>query len=158
MISSRRTPLRGILCWGEGEDLGGAGRPLSEGSPYPPNLPDPPRTSPKSTRLCRVKICFALFGAGALGGSFLLVWAVGSFCSVRLSRSFGVRDTVREYFSALVYGIVQPLISNISPKRNDPRVVSPQSSTNSCHFYPVAERVKTSAFRWRNAARSSRNW
>ena len=24
-------------------------------------------------------------------------------------------------------------------------------------FYPVAERVKTSAFRWRNAARSSRN-
>ena len=25
-----------------------------------------------------------------------------------------------------------------------------------CHFYPVAERVKTSAFRWRNAARSSR--
>ena len=24
------------------------------------------------------------------------------------------------------------------------------------HFYPVAERVKTSAFRWRNAARSSR--
>ena len=31
---------------GGGEkDLGGAGRPLSEGSPYPPNLPDPPRTS-----------------------------------------------------------------------------------------------------------------
>ena len=27
----------------------------------------------------------------------------------------------------------------------------------SYHFYPVAERVKTSAFRWRNAARSSRN-
>ena len=30
-------------------------------------------------------------------------------------------------------------------------------STNLNHFYPVAERVKTSAFRWRNAARSSRN-
>ena len=28
--------------------------------------------------------------------------------------------------------------------------------TNLNHFYPVAKRVKTSAFRWRNAARSSR--
>ena len=40
---------------------------------------------------------------------------------------------------------------------NDPRVVPHQSTTNLNHFYPVAERVKTSAFRWRNAARSSRS-
>ena len=50
----------------------------------PPNLPQPPRTSPKSTRLCRAKIWFALFWAGALGGSFLSVWEVEPFCKVRL--------------------------------------------------------------------------
>ena len=48
-----------------------------KGAPYPPNLPDPPRTSPKSTRLCSAKICFALFWKGALGGSFLF-WAGGA--------------------------------------------------------------------------------
>ncbi len=67
-----------------GEDLGGAGRPLERVSPYPPNLPDPPRTSPKSTRLCSAKIWFALFWAGALGGSFLSVWEAERFCKVRL--------------------------------------------------------------------------
>ena len=60
------------------KDLGGRGRKTLEGeSPLfrrggslPPNLPLSPRTSPKSTRPCRVKIGFALFGADALGGSF----------------------------------------------------------------------------------------
>ena len=77
--------------------------------------------------------------------------------------------------SALVYGIVQPLISNIHPKRNDTRVVlqcyipdglrtlqgrNPQGAprkstrfrpfTNLNHFYPVAERngMPLSKSRW----------
>ena len=53
-----------------GKTLEGEGTPFRRVSRLPPNLPHPPRTSPKSTRLCMVKICFALFGAGALGGSF----------------------------------------------------------------------------------------
>ncbi len=42
--------------------------------------------------------------------------------------------------SALVYGIVQPLISNIHPKRNDPRVIPTVHQLTFYHFYPVAER------------------
>ena len=45
---------------------------LKEGGSLPPNLPLSPRTSPKSTRLHMAKICFALYGAGALGGSFFV--------------------------------------------------------------------------------------
>ena len=83
-----------------GEDLGGAGRPLSEGSPYPPNLPDPPRTSPKSTRPCRVKIGFALYRAGAPGGSFWFWREVQILYMARLRTRF-----VGNRCSALVQGI-----------------------------------------------------
>ncbi len=79
------------------EDLGGAGRPLSEGSPYPPNLPDLPRTSPKSTRPYIAKICFALYGAGALGGKFL-VWAGGANALYgAASRPIGRREAFGNY-------------------------------------------------------------
>ena len=47
--------------------------------------------------------------------------------------------------SALVYGIVQSLISNIYPKRNDPRVVPPQSSTNFLPFLSGSGREATAA-------------
>ena len=53
------------------EDLGGAGTPLSERGPYPPNLPDPPRTSPQDPALSGAKSCFAFVRAGVLRGSFL---------------------------------------------------------------------------------------
>ena len=48
----------------------GEGSPFRRGFLLPPNLPHPPRTSPRSTRLCSAIIWFALYGAGALGGSF----------------------------------------------------------------------------------------
>ena len=53
--------------------------------------------------------------------------------------------------SALSIGCIFP------PKRTTHGSFRPDHQLTSCHFYPVAERVKTSAFRWRNAARSSRN-
>ena len=56
---------------GKGKDLGGREPPLERGGSLPPNLPLSPRTSPKSTRLYMAKSCFALYGTGALGGSFL---------------------------------------------------------------------------------------
>ena len=72
------------------EDLGGSGDPLSERVSYPPNLPDLPRTSPKSTRPYMAKICFALYGAGALEGSFCLEQEVRTLYMVRLrTRSVG---------------------------------------------------------------------
>ena len=43
-----------------------------------------PELPPKSTRLCSAKFCFALYGAGALGGKFLSFGEVGDFCRVRL--------------------------------------------------------------------------
>ena len=67
----------------EGEDLGGAGRPLSEGSPYPPNLPDPPLTSPQDPHHDSGEDLFRLFDGGGLVGKFL-VWAGGDFFRVRL--------------------------------------------------------------------------
>ena len=57
---------------GAGKDLGGREPPLERGGSLPPNLPLSPKTSPKSTRPGRAKICFALYGAGALGGSFFI--------------------------------------------------------------------------------------
>ena len=62
-------PFLKIFLGGSGEDLGGREPPLERWGSLPPNLPHSPRTSPKSTRLYMAKICFALFGAGALGGS-----------------------------------------------------------------------------------------
>ena len=82
---------------GEGKDLGGRGAPLERGAPLPPNLPLSPRTSPKSTRPCRTKSCFALFGAGTLGGSFRLFWEVEIFLKVRLSRPICRRETFGDY-------------------------------------------------------------
>ena len=79
---------------GSGEDLGGAGRPLSEGSPYPPSLPDPPRTSPKSTRPKQNKSNLCHARAGALGGSFCLGREL-ILCKVRLSHPIGKRDAIR---------------------------------------------------------------
>ena len=55
----------------KGKDLGGREPPLERRGSLPPNLPHSPRTSPKSTRLYMAKSCFALYGTGALGGSFL---------------------------------------------------------------------------------------
>ena len=72
---------------GKGKDLGGREPPLERGGSLPPNLPHSPRTSPKSTRLYMAKSCFALYGTGALGGSFLFR-AGGVFLKVRLSRLF----------------------------------------------------------------------
>ena len=84
------------------EDLGGRGRktlkgesPLfRRGGSLPPNLPLSPRTSPKSTRPCRVKIGFALFRAGAPGGSSFVFGEVRICCSVRLSRLFCGREAL----------------------------------------------------------------
>ena len=67
--------------------LEGEGPPLERRGSLPPNLPLSPRTSPKSTRLYMAKSCFALYGTGALGGSFLFR-AGGVFLKVRLSRLF----------------------------------------------------------------------
>ena len=72
---------------GKGKDLGGREPPLERRGSLPPNLPLSPRTSPKSTRLYMAKSCFALYGTGALGGSFLFR-AGGDFLKVRLSRLF----------------------------------------------------------------------
>ena len=115
------------------KDLGGRRAPLSEGVPSPskppltsPNFPQehPPQQSEDLIRNAR---------AGALGGSFLLVWEVGSCYSVRLSRLIGG------------YGIVQPLTSYIRPKRNDTRVVPSQSSTNFLPFLSGSGREATAA-------------
>ena len=55
----------------EREDLGGAGTPLSERGPYPPNLPDPPRTSLHGNRRGKGQKLFFVFGtAVAVQGSF----------------------------------------------------------------------------------------
>ena len=111
----------------------GEGTPLSEGVPSPskppstsPNFPQkhPPQQSEDLIRNAR---------AGAIGGSFLLVWEVGSCYSVRLSRLIGG------------YGIVQPLTSYIRPKRNDTRVVPSQSSTNFLPFLSGSGREATAA-------------
>ena len=69
-----------------GKDLGGAGRPLSEGSPYPPNLPDPPRTSPMTPPFWKRRFV-SLFVSGGIMGEVFVFWKV-VFCKVRLSRLF----------------------------------------------------------------------
>ena len=51
------------------EDLGGAGTPLSERGPYPPNLPDPPRTSPTTPPFEKQEFDL-LFEWQGRGGSF----------------------------------------------------------------------------------------
>ena len=82
---------------GKGKDLGGREPPLERGGSLPPNLPHSPRTSPKSTRRYMAKSCFALYGTGALGGSFLFR-AGGVFLMVRLSRpvgEWGARNDMR---------------------------------------------------------------
>ena len=59
------------------------GDPL-KGSPYPPNLPDPPRTSLHGNRRIGVKKISRVLGAAvAVQGSFWAVWEVGDWC-VRL--------------------------------------------------------------------------
>ena len=50
--------------------LEGAGTPFRRVSLLPPNLPHPPRTSPKSTRRCIAIICFALLWRVLLGEVF----------------------------------------------------------------------------------------
>ena len=55
--------------------LEGEGTPFRRVSLLPPNLPHPPRTSPKSTRRCIAIICFALLWRVLLGE--VLVWAGG---------------------------------------------------------------------------------
>ena len=74
----------------------GEGTPFRRVSLLPPILPHPPRTSPNSTRPCRVKIWFALFGAGALGGSFCRLGGADLLQSAA-SRSFCGWDAVRRY-------------------------------------------------------------
>ena len=75
-VRIQSTPRSGILSRGCGffvgvrKDLGGAGRPLERGSPYPPNLPDPPRTSLHGNRRREGKDFFRFRAAVAAQGSF----------------------------------------------------------------------------------------
>ena len=79
----------------EGEDLGGAVRPLSEGSPYPPNLPDPPLTSPQDPHHDSGEDLFRLFDGGGLVGKFL-VWAGGAnLLQGAASHPIGKRNVIR---------------------------------------------------------------
>ena len=78
-----------------GKDLGGAGRPLSEGSPYPPNLPDPPRTSPMTPPFWKRRFV-SLFVSGGVMGEVFVFWKV-VFCKVRLSRLFCGWEAIRRY-------------------------------------------------------------
>ena len=64
---------------------------------YPPNLPDLPRTSPKRTRPCIAKICFALYAAGTLGGSFFVGWGGMDFLQGAASRPIGEWGAIRGY-------------------------------------------------------------
>ena len=132
--------MKTIRSEGE-EDLGGRRNPLSEGVPSPSK---PPLTSPNFPQEhppVQSEDLIRFVQGGCSWGKFLLVWEVGRCYGVRLSRLIGG------------YGVVQPLISYIRPHGS----FRPDHQLTSYHFYPVAERVKTSAFRWRNAARSSRN-
>ena len=61
------------------------------GSPYPPSLPDPPRTSPISPPLTKRRFVSLVGSGGDMGEVFLLFWEVRTCCSVRLSRPFGRR-------------------------------------------------------------------
>ena len=73
---------------------------LSLQTSLPPNLPLSPRTSPKSTRRYMAKRCFALYGTGALGGSFLF-WAGGDFFeSAAVALVLWVRGTICGLFPA----------------------------------------------------------
>ena len=79
------------------EDLGGAGRPLERGSPYPPNLPDPPLTFlPTATAQTALSVCIAgLDAVRSIGKDWVAVARKvisvlgGMSPGVRLSRSFG---------------------------------------------------------------------
>ena len=56
---------------GREKDLGAAGRPLERGSPYPPNLPDPPRTSLHGNRRVGGKNFSRFLNGGCRAGKFL---------------------------------------------------------------------------------------
>ena len=78
----------------------GEGPPFRRVFLLPPNLPHLPRTSPKSTRLCMVKICFALFGAGALGGSFCRSGRYRFFTGCGYALAWQARSVIMPYTSA----------------------------------------------------------
>ena len=100
----------------------------------PPNLPLSPRTSPKSTRPGRPKIWFALYGAGALGGSFLFRAGGGNTLERAASRPVGGREA--EQYAGCSLRITPCKVRNLSnstvQKRgivgNDPCVVPCRSN------------------------------
>ncbi len=69
----------------------GEGTPFRMGFLLPPNLPHLPRTSPMSPPLRKRRFVSFLESGGDMGEVLGLVWEVGIFCRVRLSRTFGRR-------------------------------------------------------------------
>ena len=64
---------------------------------YPPNLPDPPRTSLMSPPFTRRSFDSLFENGGDMGEAFLLVGEVRIFCRVRLSHSFCEWNAFRRY-------------------------------------------------------------
>ena len=95
----------------DGEDLGGAGRPLSEGSPYPPNLPHLPELPCTATAGLGAKTFLAFWTAVAVQGSFWRIGRCGGDKRVRLRTRF-VGGARRECM-ACVSEDLSPLISRL---------------------------------------------
>ena len=65
--------------------------PFRMGFLLPPNLPHLPRTSPMTPPLRKRRFVSFLESGGVMGEVLGLVWEVGIFCRVRLSRLIGER-------------------------------------------------------------------
>ena len=65
---------------------------------YPPNLPNPPRTSPQTPALYTVKRCFALYGGGCLwGSSFSFLGGIYALISAAFAPDLRAGYVGREY-------------------------------------------------------------
>ena len=102
---------------------------------YPPNLPNPPRTSPQTPALYTVKRCFALYGGGCLwGSSFSFLGGIYALKSAAFAPDLRAGCVGREYAFRKCKFIPPHIEKIFQPNRNNTWVVPPKSTTNFLPF------------------------